>query len=577
MCLSSLNALTLSPAMSALLLKPQVPMRGPLGWFFKYFNRGFDWTIIRYGSSVGRLVRRTLLAGLTVIIFAGLAVYMLKVVPTGFVPDEDQGYFIVNTLLPEAASLQRNREVMDQVEAYLDQAPGIRDVVTLGGFNLFIGANSSYTTTSFVALDPWDERTTPELSLTAIMGRAQAALGRIQEALVMCFGPPPISGLSSTGGVQVEIQDRSGAEVAELAAATNQYMAALGRQPEVGAFFTPFSVRVPQLFVDVEREKVKKLDIPLSEVFTTLQTFLGGFYVNDFNRFGRTYQVQVQADAPYRQDPRDTERFFARTRGGDMVPLSTLTSSSDITGPEYLRRYNLYRAVELTINPAPGYSTGQLMAGVTQAAQGNLPRGFGLEWTGVAFQQLRVGGQTAVIFALALIMVFLVLAAQYESWGVPFAVLLILPLGIFGALAAQALRGLDNDVYAQIGLVMLIGLAAKNAILIVEFAKERHAEGLSLAEAALEASKLRFRPILMTALSFILGVLPLVLATGAGSASRHALGTSVFGGMLVATLFGVFLTPALYVIVQGAGEWVGRRLKGTPSDVPPSGTNGTET
>jgi len=559
--ISSINALTLSPALSALILKPYSPSRGPLGWFFAKFNIVFDWITTRYNAAVSFMVRRAILGLLVVAIFVVGAGGLFKILPSGFVPDEDQGYFIVNCMLPEAASLERSDEVVKQVEAYLENAPGVRSWVALGGFSLMTGAYSSYNSALFVVLDDWSERTTPDLTMEAIMGKAQKAFWGIQEGIVMGFGPPPIRGLSATGGLQFELQDRTGGSIQELASIAQNFMIEAKKLPEIASTFTTFSANVPQFSVELDRDKVKKLGVPLNEVFQTMQTYLGGYYINDFNKYGRTYRVMAQAKSNYRTQLDDLNRFYMRSSDGQMVPLTTLADASRITGPEYVQRYNIFRTVEITANPTPGYSSGQAMAALEKLAQKNLPTGYGYDWTGIAYQEKSAGGQTGMIFGLAIIMVFLVLAAQYESWATPFAVILCVPLGIFGAMASQWIRGLDNNVYAQIGLIMLIGLAAKNAILIVEFAKEKHEqEGMSYIEAAKQAAHLRFRPILMTSFAFILGVIPLVTAAGAGSASRHALGTSVFGGMIAATILGVLVVPALYTAVQGGANKMGLML-----------------
>jgi len=562
--ISSINALTLSPALSALLLRPYTPIRGPLGWFFDKFNVVFDWITARYNSAVAFMVKRAILGILVVAIFIGGASGFFKILPKGFVPNEDQGYFIVNCMLPEAASLERSDEMVKQVEAYLKDAPGVRSWVTLGGFSLLTGAYSSYNSALFVILDDWSERTTPELSLAGIMKNAQQAFGGIQEGIVMAFDPPPIRGLSSTGGLQFELQDRSGGSINDLAAVAQAYIDEANKLPEIAATFTTFSANVPQFQVEIDRDKVKKLGVPLNEVFQTMQTYLGGYYINDFNKYGRTYRVQAQAESNYRTQLDDLNRFYMRSSEGQMVPLTTLSKANRIAGPEYVQRYNIFRTVEITVNPTPGVSSGQAMAALEALAVKTLPAGYGYDWTGIAYQEKAAGGQTGLIFALAIVMVFLVLAAQYESWATPFAVILCVPLGIFGAMASQWMRGLDNNVYAQIGLVMLIGLAAKNAILIVEFAKEKHdKEGMSIIDAAKEAAHLRFRPILMTSFAFILGVIPLVTAAGAGSASRHALGTSVFGGMIAATILGVLVVPSLYTAIQGGAQKAGDFLRRT--------------
>ena len=552
--LSAICALTLSPALCALILRPAHLPRGPLGAFFRGFNRLFAWTTNGYAAGVRVAIRFFLVTLICLAAVIGGTSWLLKTLPTGFVPDEDQGYYIVNALLPEGASLERNDAVIGRIERQLAADPAVADVLSLGGYNLMTGTYSSYSSALFVILKPWEARRAPSLSLDAAMDRARDVFADVQEATVMAFNPSPIPGLGTTGGFQFELQDRSGGDVAALARTADAFMAEARGLPSVENLFTDFSVDVPQLFYNLNRDKVQTLGIPPSDVFEALQTYLGGLYVNDFNKFGRTYRVMLQAEPRFRHSPDDIERFFVRSASGSMVPLSTLGRTSEIRGPEYIRRYNLYRTVEMSGGTPAGFSSGQSLAAMAALANRSLPQGYGFAWTGIAFQEITSGSQSVFIFALALVMVFLVLAAQYESWTVPFAVLLAVPLAVFGALAGQLLRGLDNNVYAQIGLVMLIGLAAKNAILIVEFAKGRREAGESPAEAAVAASILRFRPILMTSFAFILGVVPMLVASGAGAASRHALGTAVFGGMLVATILGVYFVPALYCWIQRGVE-----------------------
>jgi len=559
--LSAISALTLSPALCALILRPAPLPRGPLGAFFRGFNRLFEMATNGYAAGVRTAIRLFLI---TLVCLGGVIAgtgWLLNTLPTGFVPDEDQGYFIVNTLLPEGASVERNDAVVTRLEQALSADPAVADVLALGGYNLLTSTYSSYSSALFVILKPWEARQTPELTLEATMGRAQRVFAGIQEAVVMAFNPSPIPGLGTTGGFQFELQDRTGGKVEDLARTAYEFMAEARKQPAVKGLFTDFSVDVPQLFYNLNRDKVQTLGIPPSTVFEALQTYLGGLYVNDFNKFGRTYRVMLQAEPRFRRSPADIERFYVRSAIGDMVPLSTLGQTKDIRGPEYIRRFNLFRTVEIAGATPPGFSSGQSLTAMADLAQKTLPLGYGSAWTGIAFQEIKSGSQSIFIFALALVMVFLVLAAQYESWAVPFAVILAVPLAVFGAMGAQMLRGLDNNVYAQIGLVMLIGLAAKNAILIVEFAKMRREAGDSPAEAAVTASILRFRPILMTSFAFILGVVPMLVASGAGAASRHALGTAVFGGMLAATILGVYFVPALYCCIQRVLDRL-RREKG---------------
>lgn len=549
--ISTVNALTLSPALSAIMLRPATEVKGPLGLFFRGFNKVFGAITNVYNAVVKGAVKQKFLTFLILAALFAATAWSVLTLPTGFVPSEDQGYFIVNVQLPEAASQARNDALMKKIEAYLSKAPGVSDYVALGGMNLLNGSYSSYTSAVFVILDPWDERQTPELSLEAILGMAQQTFWSFEEGIVMCFNPPPISGLGTTGGFSFELQDRAGGSVADLTKAADQFLAEARKAPEVKNLFTSFTASVPQIFVDIDRDKVKSLGVPLSDVFQALQTNLGGYYINDFNKFGRTYRVMLQAQSKYRATPTDIGAFYVRSQNGDMIPLSTLVTVNETTGPEYIQRYNLYKTVEITGSPADGYSSGEAIAAMERVAATALPQGYGYEWTGMAYQEKQSGSQSIYIFALALVMVFLFLAAQYESWAIPFAVLFCIPLGILGAMLGQHLRGLDNNVYAQIGLVMLIGLAAKNAVLIVEYAKQKHEEGYSVIDAALEAAHLRFRPILMTSFAFILGVFPLVIASGAGAASRHSLGTAVFAGMIFATCLGVIAVPWLYAVIQG--------------------------
>ncbi|CCO23475.1 efflux RND transporter permease subunit [Maridesulfovibrio hydrothermalis] len=545
--ISSINALTFSPAMSALLLRPQKEMRGPLGWFFKKFNKYFNKVTSGYTAGVKLMIRKSVVAlGLFAALMLGTYT-LFGTVPTGFVPNEDQGYFMMNIQLAEGASLERSDAVVSKVEEMLKNEAGVKDFFALGGFNLITGAYSSYTSTVFAVLDPWDERTDPALHVNSILQKVQRQVMGIQEARIICFNPPPINGIGSTGGLQFELQDKSGGTVEELSQAAKDYMAALAKRPELTGIFTTFSANVPQIYVDVDRDKVQKLGIPLNEVFSAMQTFLGGYYINDFNKYGRTYRVMAQADSQFRRTPEDVSKFYVRGKTGKMVPLSTLLNQKRIYGPEYIQRYNLFRTIEITASTAPGYSTGQGIAIMEEVARETLPRGYGFDWTNIAYQEKKSGGEIIIIFGLAVLMVFFVLAAQYESWIIPLAIVFAVPLGVFGAIAGQYLRGLDNNVYAQIGLIMLIGLAAKNAILIVEFAKQKYEHGMPLVQAAMEAAHQRFRPILMTSFAFILGVIPLMLAKGAGSASRHALGTSVFAGMIAATILGVLFVPLFYV------------------------------
>jgi hydrophobe/amphiphile efflux-1 (HAE1) family protein len=565
--LSAINALTLTPALSALLLRPA--HAGRRRWLARVWNTGFARLTAGYDRTVRHVVRRSALAVVVLLVLGGLSYLLLRTVPTGFAPTEDQGYLLVNVQLPDAASLQRTDAVVRQIEQILLETPGVENVVAIGGRSFISGVNGPNVASLFPRLAPWDHRETPELQADAILGRLRARLGAIQEAAVVVFPPPPIRGISSGGGFQFELQSVAGGSLADLDAAARQIMDAARQRPELATTFTGFRPGVPQLDAQVDRGKAKALGVPLSDVFTSLQIFLGSLYVNDFNAFGRVYRVQLQAEPSFRSTPSDVARLYVRSQAGvngngaQMVPLSTLVTVRPITGPDTISHYNLYRSAEIAGDTAPGASSGQAIAAMQDIAR-RLPAGMSFEWSGLAYQELEAGSYAGFVFGLSALFVFLVLAAQYESWLVPLAVILAVPLGVLGALGALWLSGLVNDVYAQIGLALLIGLASKNAILIVEFAKERRERGEDLHEAAREAARLRFRPILMTSFAFILGSMPLVVASGAGAASRHSIGTTVVGGMLAITVLGVLLVPAFYVAVERLAEW--RRRPPPPAE-----------
>ena len=560
--ISLLNALTLSPSLCALLMRRE---REHKPAFFRGFDRAFAGLVARYDRGVrGLLPRRKLVLGVFAALFAA-NLLLFRAVPTGFLPDEDQGYFITSFQLPDGASLERTDQVAREVERILMDTPGVIGMNLFGGFDALTGTFPPNFGSVFVTLAPWDERTEKGQSIDAIYASVRPRLAAIPGARAFALNPSPIRGLSRVGGFEFQVQDRSGGPIGELAAVTQRIVDEGERSPELQNLFTSFRPTVPQIEVDLDRAKAKTLGVRVDEVFETLQAFMGGLYINDFDRFGRLFRVYAQAEGDLRSKPEDVHRLWVRSERGEMVPLSTLLSLGRISGPRDIPHYNVYRAAKIQGQAAPGYSSGQALDRMESIARELMPPTMAFEWTGTAYQERQAGNEAQIILALSLLVVFLFLAAQYESWSLPFAILLVVPLAFLGALGAQSLRGLSNDLFCQIGLVTLIGLASKNSILIVEFAKRRHAEGASLLDAAREAAEIRLRPVLMTALSFILGVAPLVIATGAGSAARRSLGTAVFGGMLVATVLSLVLVPALYVIVQGAAEWTRRRWLGAPA------------
>lgn len=549
--ISAFNALSLSPALAAMLLKPHQEVKGPIGRFFGGFNRGFDATTKWYVRVAGGLARRAAVSLLIVAVVGLGAGGFLKLLPNGFVPDEDQGILLVNVQLPKAASLERTKQVCEKINGILASHPAVASFNTVGGMSFLSGTFTPNAASYFVRLKDWGERKTPEVSMAGVLSSMGRQLAAVPEAIAFPFTPPTLPGFGTAGGFAVELQDRSGnLSSKELGDRAYEFMAAARKRPELAGLFTAFDPYNPQVGLEVDREKVIKLGVPIQDVFSTLQASLGGAYVNDFNRFGRLYRVFVQADSVFRQEPSDIGRFYVRSSTtGAMVPLSTLVKVQERAGTELTVRYNLMRAVEVSGRAAPGYSSGQAMDAIEEVARQVLPQEMGFEFTGLSYEE-RTAPNPLPTFILAVVFVFLLLAALYESWALPWSVLLGTPLVALGALGGVLARGLENNVFVQIGLVMLIGLAAKNAILIVEFAKMQRESGKSPVDSALEAARLRFRPILMTAFAFILGVVPLMIASGSGAASRQVMGTAVFSGMTVATLAGVFIIPALYVVVE---------------------------
>lgn len=553
-CLSTLNALTLSPALCGILLRPMSPSSGLLGWVFGTFNRSLSALTTSYSQVVKGMLRRTGLVLCVVLVLFGTTFALFKVLPSGFLPFEDQGYFFVNVQLPDAASLGRTTQVVEEVETTLRNTPGIQYVVSIVGLSILNNVYASNSASMFVVLDPWDKRESPALGLGAILHGLQAKFSTMAQAIVVAFPLPSIPGLGTTGGFQFVLQDRSAQDLQVLASVMQQFVSEGMQRPELTNMFSSFRAGVPQISMELDQLKAKKLGLSISDVYMALQTYLGSLYVNDFNKFGRTFKVMLQAEPEFRAGPDDITKFTVRNDNGEMVPLSAVATIKSASGPETIKRYNLYRSAEINGSASPGFSSGQAIQAMEELAGQTLPKNMGFEWTGMSYQEIQAGGQTTLIFSLALVFVFLFLAAQYESWAIPFAVMLSVPLAMFGAMGSQWLRGFDNNVYAQLGLVLLIGLASKNAILIVEFAKQRREDGLSIQEAALEAARLRFRPILMTSFSTIFGLIPLILSTGAGAASRQSLGTSVLGGMFTGALFGVLFVPSFFVFVQKLRE-----------------------
>ena len=550
---SSINALTLSPALCSLLLKEPKPYGGPLGWFFKKFNKGMDKSTESYMSFtnvVTRKMKRSVAFILITIIAAGI---FGSLVPGGFIPEEDMGYFFVNVQLPDAASLQRTDAIAKQVEDILMQYDEIQFVTTASGFSMLLsGANISNTAFLFASLKDWGDR---DYTAAELITRINAKLSTsIKGAQVFAFGPPAIPGLGNGSGFSIMLQDKGGHDPEYLANNTMKFVKAANERPEIGRANSLFQASVPQRYMDIDREKALKLGINLNDLYTTVGAFMGGSYVNDFTRFGRLYKTYIQAEPQYRVDEKQINNFFIKNNVGKMVPLATIATIKPISGPDYTTRFNLYRAVEVTGGPAPGYTSAEALKALKEVANEVLPADMGYAWNAMSFQEEKASGSLGIILTFSLVFVFLILSAQYESWSLPFSILLGTPFAIFGAMFALWIGRLisptfENNIFAQVSFVMLIGMAAKNAILIVEFANDEFKKGISLFDAAIAGARSRFRPILMTAFSFILGVFPLVIATGSGAEARKVMGVALLGGMGVATLLGVFLYPMLFVFI----------------------------
>jgi multidrug efflux pump len=557
--ISAFNSLTLSPALAAMLLKPRsakkdLIARGldlALGWFFRLFNQGFDAATNAYAAVVRRLLR---LAAVVLLVYVGLLCLTtlgFKTVPVGFIPMQDQGYLIGLAQLPDGATLQRSDEMRQQMVRLASSVPGVAHTLEFAGFSGLDGTNRSNAVTTFLVLAPFEERTKhPEENGSAILAEVQRRFATLQDGRAMVFPPPPVQGIGNAGGLKMQVEDRRAAGLPALQAATDALVGKTIAQPGMLNAFTTFRSQAPQLYLDIDRRKAETLGVPLSSIFGTLQGYLGSAYVNDFNFLNRVYQVNIQGENAFRLGPESIRRLYTQNQNNEMVPLSTLLNINETNGPDKVMHYNLYPSADINAVPQPGFSSGQAMELMQRTAIENLPQQFGYEWSEMALQQQLAGNSAVYIFPLCVLLVFLALAAQYESWALPAAIILIVPMCLLAAISGVFLRSMDNNIFTQIGLVVLVGLACKNAILIVEYAKQQMDAGAARHEAAVEACRLRLRPILMTSFAFTMGVWPLVIALGAGSEMRQALGTTVFAGMLGVTFFGIFLTPVFFSVIM---------------------------
>jgi hydrophobic/amphiphilic exporter-1 (mainly G- bacteria), HAE1 family len=585
--LSAFNALTLSPALASLLLRPKQESHGPLRKFFDGFNRIFERTTQGYVRLSGVLIQKSAFALVLLVAFGLAGLFFGNRLPSSFLPDEDQGYFYINMQLPNAASLERTSAAAKQVEQILANTPGVQYTTSVVGFSLLSFVQTSYNGFFFVTLKPWNDRDTRAQQYQEIKARVNQQLSKLPEGIIFSFSPPAIPGVGTSGGFQFVLEDRAGRDVQFLSDNLQKFLAAARKRPEIGLISSTFIPSAPQEFVQVDRDKVLKQGVPISDVYQAIQAFMGGLFINYYNNFGRTWQVFVEAEAPYRSDLTNIGQFYVRNNRGEMVPLTALTKFESRSGPEFTMRYDEYRSAQINGGAAPGYSSDQASAALEDVFKQTMPSGMGFDYMGMSYQeqQARQGVPASVVFGFSLLFVFLILAALYESWSLPFSVLLSTPVAVFGAFLVLWLRRtvlsafypaytvqIETDVYSQIGLVMLIGLTAKNAILIVEFAKDQYEKGKPLVDAALEGARLRLRPILMTSFAFMLGCVPLWIATGAGAVARQIMGTAVIGGMLAASVIGIFLVPAIFFLVEkwsGAGkEHAPGSLPATPSPTP---------
>jgi HAE1 family hydrophobic/amphiphilic exporter-1 len=567
--LSAFNALSLSPALSSLLLRPRKKTRGPLGWFYDRFNRLFGSATHVYVNWSRVAIRKAVISFALLAVFAvGAGVFGSRL-PSGFLPEEDQGYVYLALQLPDASSLERTDKAARKIEDILSKIPGVKYTTSVVGFSLLSLVQNTYSAFFFVTFKPWSERTKPEEKYAAIKANINKQLAGLTEGLAFAFPPPAIPGVGTSGGFQFILEDRTGKDVAFLAKNMKTFLDAARKRPELGTLIPTFLPNVPQIFVDVDRDKVLKQGIDLGQVYQTLQTFMGGFFVNYFNRFGRTWQVYIESEGDYRTDAKNVGQFFVRNANGDAVPLDAISTIKNIAGPEFTLRYNEYRSAQINGSAAPGYSSNQAMATLEDVFRQTMPNDMGYDYLGISYQEKKAqqGVSPTLVFGMSLIFVFLILAALYESWSLPFSVLLGTPVAVLGAFLTLWLRGMENNIYAQIGLIMLIGLAAKNAILIVEFAKDEYEKGKPLLDATLEGARLRLRPILMTSFAFIFGMLPLWFADGAGAVARRILGSTVIGGMIAASAIAIFLIPVTFYVIE---RFAGGKQKPEPTVTVPT-------